>query len=474
MLFKPYRHSLIQHKIPEWYQDAKLGIFIHWGLYSVPAWAEPGDINQLIKEKGHGPHFTNNPYAEWYHNTYQIPGSPAQQYHNEKYGDEITYKDFVPMFEECSKDADMNLWASLFKQAGAEYVVMVTKHHDGYCLWPTEQENPVSPNYHVKRDFVGELADCCRVKGMKFGIYYSGLLDWSVRNFTITDSYTFTKCYQQNRKYIRYAVGQIKELIEKYKPAVLWNDIGFPWGYNLKKLFSFYYNTVSKGVINDRWKQDFVPKASFLQPLVKRICRKIDKNTHGIDFGSRKDKKFWYDYDTMEYATHDDIQSDKWELIRGVGHSFGYNQMETEEDFLSGLDLVWMLVDTVSKNGNLLLNIGPKPDGSIPREQYNVLTYLGEWMEYAGEGIYGSRPNLETALYMEHHPFIRYTKNDRNTFVFIKGKKGQEFRAVGIDAASYNVTPLFDISKASLIVDDHDISVLYEEDYVAAIKLTKK
>lgn len=474
MLYKPNRRSLQQHKIPEWYDDAKLGIFIHWGLYSVPAWAEPGDINELIKKEGHGPHFKNNSYAEWYHNTYQIPGSPAQKYHQERFGNEIKYKDFAPMFEDISKNADMESWSSLFKKAGAEYVVMVTKHHDGYCLWPSEEKHPVTPGYHSKRDFVEELSESCKTKGMKFGIYYSGVIDWAVRNFPVTSTYTLARCFQHNKKYIQYAVGQLEEIILKYKPSLLWNDIGFPWGYDLNKLFSFYYNHVPDGVINDRWNQDFIPRLPLLRPIMKSICNKIDRNTHAIDFGKPEDKKFWYDYSTMEYATHDEIKPYKWELIRGVGHSFGYNQMETEKDFLSGLDLVWMLVDTVSKNGNLLLNIGPRPDGSIPKEQYDVLKYMGDWMGYSGEAIYGSKPHHPTEPIMKHYPFIRYTMNDKNVFVFIKGKKDQEFRAVGVDTNVCDVTPMFDFSKASVITVGNEVSLYFEEDYVAVLKLTKK
>ncbi len=143
---------------PSWYRDAKLGIFVHWGIYSVPGWAPPsGDFS------GHNDPdwdwrawFANNAYAEWYENTLGIEGSPTSKYHREHYGD-APYTAFAPLFAEAVKSWDPAPWAKLFRRAGARYVIPTTKHHDGYCLWPTRVENPNTPNWHSERDLIGEF-----------------------------------------------------------------------------------------------------------------------------------------------------------------------------------------------------------------------------------------------------------------------------------------------------------------------------
>ncbi len=171
--YKPIFDSIKEHPLPEWYNDAKLGIFIHWGLYSVPAWApttgELGDVDWNIW-------FGLNPYAEWYQNSLRINESETRKYHNQKYGTDFKYEDFTKLWKAANWDPDN--WAILFKQIGAKYVVLTTKHHDGFNLWPSNYTDFSVKNTGPKRDLVGDLTKAVRKQGLKMGLYYSGLLDW--------------------------------------------------------------------------------------------------------------------------------------------------------------------------------------------------------------------------------------------------------------------------------------------------------
>lgn len=419
--FQANYESISTHKIPQWYEDAKFGVFIHWGLYSVPAWAETGDINEKIRKVGHGRHFYYNSYSEWYKNTYQLKGSKARQHHINTYGEDYDYKNFQKAFENESSSMNPEDWAETFRQIGAKYIVLVTKHHDGYCLWPTSQKNPVTQNFYSKRDFVGEITDAAKSKGIKAGVYYSGVIDWSVRNFPVKSTYTLAKNFQHNKEYISYAAAQYKELIDRYQPSILWNDIGYPCGYDLNQLFSYYYNNVSDGVVNDRWEQDFVPKLFLLQPLVKLVCWNIDRKTKQIEFNVTDKKKIWYDYKTTEYSQFDKINSFKWEMIRGVGDSFAYNRNETVNDMLSANDLIHMFIDVVSKNGNLMISIGPRADGSIPGIQIQPLREMGKWLSVNGEAIYGTRPFEKAAGIANDGKAVRFTRKGGAVYAIILG-----------------------------------------------------
>jgi alpha-L-fucosidase len=142
MIYTPDKDSLKSHQVPEWFHDAKFGIFIHWGLYSVPAFAVGKlELDESMK-RGMEEHFKNNPYAEWYLNSLRITESPTEKYHKENYGENFSYDDFVPLFNEEIKRWEPDEMVDVFKRAGAKYVVLVTKHHDGFLLWPSKHPNP--------------------------------------------------------------------------------------------------------------------------------------------------------------------------------------------------------------------------------------------------------------------------------------------------------------------------------------------
>lgn len=397
MKYEPTKQSIKQHEVPDWFNNAKLGIFIHWGIYSVPAFAITGiDLNESMK-RGIEDHFKNNPYAEWYLNTLRIKGSPTGKYHEQNYGEDFKYDDFVPIFNEEIKKWNPNEMAELFKKAGARYVVLVTKHHDGFLMWSSRFPNPRKEGYQASRNIVGELTKAVREKGMKMGFYYSGALDWSFTQDPIKDGRSFVSNGPDEIEYTQYANNHWYELIDDYNPIILWNDIGYPPNTNVYEIFAYFYNKIHEGIINDRWKQ--FHKSDFKHPKVRH-----------------------WDFLTPEYEMMPRITDFKWESTRGVGFSYGYNKMETEKDYLSTEKLIRMFVDIVSKNGNLLLNIGPKPDGTIPELQKKAILGLGKWLEVNGESIYGSRPWIRAEGKTISGIEVRFTQNDKNLYIHLLDK----------------------------------------------------
>ncbi|MFX0048475.1 MAG: alpha-L-fucosidase, partial [Candidatus Hermodarchaeota archaeon] len=157
MNFEPTKKSIRTHKVPDWFHDAKFGIFIHWGLYAVPAFAAKGLSYSESTQVDEEYYFKNNPYADWYLNSLRISGSPTQEYHFKEYGEDFSYDEFVPIFNKELDKWKPEEWAKLFKSAGAKYVVLVTKHHDGFLLWPSKFPNPLKENYIARRNIVSEL-----------------------------------------------------------------------------------------------------------------------------------------------------------------------------------------------------------------------------------------------------------------------------------------------------------------------------
>ena len=348
--------------LPPWFDDAKLGIFVHWTAAAVPAFAPVTDSPfDLAASDGWAEAMRCSPYVEWYQNSVAIEGSPAQAHHREHYGDQ-PYDAFVEQFLDGHAGWDAAPWADLFAAAGARYVVLVTKHHDGVLLWPSATSNPYKDRWAAERDLVGELAGAVRARGMRFGTYYSGGLDWTFGGLPITDLGSMFGAIPQSPEYLAYADAHWHELIDRYRPDVLWNDIGYPGAANLDELFADYYAAVPDGVVNNRF--DWMAQSSGA-----RHC----------------------DFTTPEYSTTGDPNR-KWEATRGIGTSFGYNREEPESSYLAPDALVRMFVDVVAHGGNLLLNVGPTAPGAIPWVQAQRLLALGWWLRTNGPAIYGTRP----------------------------------------------------------------------------------
>lgn len=380
--------SVNTHQVPKWYDDCKFGVFIHWGIYSVPAYAphtwELGEVDS--KEW-----FADNPYAEWYYNSLNIGKGPTYEHHMEKYGKDFKYEDFIPMWK--AENWDPAKWAELFKKAGAQYVVLTTKHHDGFCLYPSKYTDFNCVKMGPKRDITGELTDAVRAEGIRMGLYYSGLIDWQYANDPIFEDDDLFGTASPTFEYADYSYKQMMELVDTYEPSLVWNDIG--WPKQSEEMMPFflahYYNKVEEGVVNDR-------------------------------FNDR-----YHDFLTKEYKQGKVDRSEKWEMCRGMGLSFGYNENEGDDQIISEQGLISLLVGTVANNGNLLINIGPKADGTIPAEQERRLLVLGSWLETNGEGIYETRCSRRESVVSDNGTAVHFTAKGSDLYVFVDGlKKGMD------------------------------------------------
>jgi alpha-L-fucosidase len=409
-MYEPTFSSVKQHPLSDWYNDAKFGIFIHWGLYSVPAFAPRKQVNLESLVSGD---FDGSPYAEWYQNSLRIPGSAVQQYHAKKYGADFAYENFAADFNVQSRHWDPDAWADAFQRAGARYVVLVTKHHDGFLLWPSQHRNLSRPDYHAARDIVGELQRSVAARGLKLGCYYSSALDWTFTPQPIQNMADLMTSGPADRIYRDYVEQHWKELIDRYAADLLWSDIGYPAGYNLAELFAYFYNRRADGVINDRWYQTPIVLRN---PIGKLVLNRAAQwmAQHGQ---SNMPKVPHSDYLTTEYFGYPQITTFKWEACRGIGNSFGYNQFETADDYQTAPQLIRLLIDIVSKNGNLLLNVGPRADGSLPVEQLAALDGIGRWLAVNGEAIYGTRPWTRFKDRGESGAEVRYTFKDHVLYV---------------------------------------------------------
>ena len=354
MKFIPEWDSIRRHSLPDWYDEAKLGIFIHWGAYSVPAWAKPTcALGDVPTDEGW---FTNNPYAEWYLNSVRTGRGPTYEHHVKTYGADYSYENFIDGWH--AERWEPARWAELFKRAGARYVIPTAKHHDGLCLWNSACTDCSTARRGPHRDVLRELSDAVRSAGLRFGVYYSGIIDWRFSRSPMLCSYDLHHPENVTYAYADYAYRQVMELIDEFRPSVLWNDIGWPYKgeADLPYLFAHYYNTVPEGVVNNRWND------------------------------------LWRDFREREYNLAEQGACEKWECCRGLGLSFGYNQAEDERHLIANRDLISLLIQTVSENGNLLINVGPRADGTIPENQASRLLYLGDWMQVNGEAVYGTHP----------------------------------------------------------------------------------
>ncbi|MHA1472153.1 MAG: alpha-L-fucosidase [Promethearchaeota archaeon] len=421
MIFKPTKISIRKHEVPNWFHDAKFGIFIHWGLYSVPAFAVKELSFSESPPEGDEYYFKNNPYAEWYLNTLRISGSPTHDYHKKEYGENYSYDNFKHIFNKELEKWNPQEWAELFKNAGAKYVVLVTKHHDGFLLWPSKYTNPKREKYIASRNIVNELTNSIKSKGMKMGFYYSTSFDWTFNPEPIDARTSDMINGITTPEYTEYVKNHWYELIDDYGPSILWSDIGAPPLLDLFELFAYYYNKYPDGVINDRW----------------------DKIFHKDGKVYKMRRTFFYDYTTPEYKSYNIIKKKKWESNRGIGNSYGYNKMEKEGDYLTSNDIIKMLVDIVSKNGNLLLNVGPMPDGTIPEIQRKVLIEIGNWLEINGEGIYGTRPWKKADGKTLDNMGIRFTQKNEILYIHLLNRPVErKLRILSLTISSKSVVKL--------------------------------
>src|SRR6266498_1028486 len=279
-------------------------------------------------------------------------------------------------------------WAEIFRRAGAKYVVLTTKHHDGFTLWPSSVPNPTLPRdrQHADRDLVGELSAAVRKQGLRMGLYYSGGYDWTFLPGPIQIAADYEKVKPETEEYGKYVDAHYRELIARFRPDVLWNDINYPKTGHPLEIMAEYYNAVPDGVIDDR-------------------------------FGVKHS-----DFKSPEYQTLDKISATKWEECRGLGRSFGYNRAEGEAETIAPDELIYHLVDIVSKNGNLLLDVGPEADGTIPPVQMSRLVALGTWLKQNGDAIYGTHPWTRAEGETAEGIRVRFTRKESAVYAILLGE----------------------------------------------------
>ena len=325
-----------QRPTPQWFKDAKFGIFIHWGVYAVPGWSSKGN------------------YAEWYQQGLQTNDTARQKFHKAKFGNR-TYYDLANDFKAELFNPDD--WANLFERSGAKYIVLTSKHHDGFTLWPSKEANRSwgfawnAMDVGPRRDLLGDLFKAVRKTSVRAGMYYS-LYEW------------FNPLWKKDPK--KYATEhvwpQMKELINNYEPDVFWTDGDWeapPETWKSQEFLTWLYNESAvkdKVVVNDRWGE-------------------------GVRF------KHAGVY-TPEYQPDLDFEDHYWEESRGMGYSYGYNREEDAWDYNSAQSLILQLIDKVSRGGNFLLDIGPDEHGKIPPIMQERLLQMGEWLKINGEAIY--------------------------------------------------------------------------------------
>jgi alpha-L-fucosidase len=369
--YQPSWDSLDARPSPSWYTDAKFGIFIHWGLYSVPSYAP-------LHVKG------ETMYAEWYWNSLKKSGSSTAKFHQRVYGPKFEYADFAPLFKCEFYDPDH--WSDVFARSGAKYVALTSKHHEGFTLWRNAQANQTwgrpwnAVDIGPKRDLALDLMEAGRRKGLHMGIYYS-LYEW----------YNPLWLSDKKRYVAEHMMPQFKDAVSHLKPSIIFSDgewelTSEEW--RSPELLAWLFNESpvrDEVVIDDRWGKD-------------------TRHKHG-------------GYFTTEYTSGMQQSGHPWEESRGMGYSYGYNRNEAIADYHTDRELLMMLIDIVSRGGNLLLDIGPTADGRIPVIMEERLLQIGDFLRINGEAIYGTHahtvsrqwsagnvPRLEEKEYMSDYP----------------------------------------------------------------------
>lgn len=362
--YQPTWDSIRQnYKTPAWFIDAKFGIMMHWGLYAVAA-----------------------KQSEWYA-THMYNNVDIAKWHREKFGpqDSFGYKDFVPLFK--AEKFDPDAWAELFQKAGAKYVIPTAEHHDGFALWDSKLTRWDAKDMGPGRDLIGDLAKSVRAKGLKFGVSNHRMEHWSFmypKNASVkhdlfdpeyADFYGPPQPLKpgedhmsgagapQSKEFLEEWLARNQELIDKYRPDILWFDNGInDRGLDPVKLrlAAYYYNRAAE------WKKQV------------SLSTKHDAYLYGTI----------KDYERQQRAPKE-LTDYYWQVDDPVLYRFGYTEGSPIADAKT---VITRLIENVSRNGALLLNISPKADGTIPDDQQRLLLEIGKWLDQNGEAIYGTRP----------------------------------------------------------------------------------
>ncbi|MGE4489471.1 MAG: alpha-L-fucosidase [Kiritimatiellales bacterium] len=437
--FLPSWNSIRKVPIPPWYQDAKFGIMIHWGPYSVPGYSS-------FEMK----------YAEWYaRNMYANPS--VREHHINTYGKNFGYADFVPMF--TALEWDPVDWADLFRKSGARYVIPVAEHHDGFAMWDSELTEWNAVKMGPKRDVIGELGKAVRERGMKYAPSYhrerhykyfrAGCGPHPAGMFPSIEGelakhpkrIDLYGPFDLSSEFIAGYLARWDEIDRKYQPDFMWLD-------HCPSLHEDYPES-------EAYRQAFLRMITDYLNRAAKTGREVYFNNKGRGGSVRLMSNFPED---VGIRGEDNLLREtigpKWENPATLGHSYGYSEMEDRSDaYRSSVSLIHELIDVVSKNGNLLLNIGPRADGTIPENQRRRLLAIGDWLEVNGESIYDTVPWIRPA----EGDHLRFTVRNQVLYVHaLEWPKGEvtvkslagftkddirSVRLLGHGDVSWNITP---------------------------------
>ncbi|MEO5715383.1 MAG: alpha-L-fucosidase [Luteolibacter sp.] len=391
------------YKTPSWFADAKFGIFLHWGLYAVPA-----------------------KHNEWFEK--HMYGAELK-WQEEKYGplEKFGYKDFIPKFT-CEKFSG-DEWATLFRKAGAKYVMPTAQHHDNFAMWDSKLTKIGAKDMGPKRDLIGELCVATRKQGLKFGVSNHGIENFTFINPSkaVSDRLKTAKVdlFDPDWKDIYHYADRSEaaltefltdwverniELIDKYQPDMLWFDNGVNGAKDREldplklRVAAHYYNRAIE------WKKE------------------VSISTKGLAYAPSGDNfkqvGSIIDFEKIGTRSPPGIRPGPWQVDHPIGSTWGY----TEGMTVSKADsIIPKLVDTVSKGGNFLLNLSPMADGTIPKAQQDTLLAIGRWLDVNGEAIYGTRPWRQFG-----EGNVRFTTKGDVLYAILTGKPGDlEIKALG-------------------------------------------
>lgn len=359
-------NSIRTHELPQWFCDGKFGIYTHWGIYSVPA---------------------RGPNGTWYPYNMYRPGTPQHDHHRKTYGppEKFGYKDFIPMFTAERFDADE--WAELFRDSGAVFAGPVAEHHDGFSMWDSSVNPWNAARMGPKRDVTGQLATAIRAQGMRFMVALHHAENWWF--FNHNDAYDttdpkyaglygephdanrsvddlprdWTRLTRPNRAFLDQWLAKTREVIDGYQPDLMWFDFGirFIQEHYKREFLAYYYNAArewGRGVVVTYKNHDLVPGSGLID---------------------------------LELGRFSNMTYNEWITDTTVDDGEGWCFL-TDNTYKKPTEVVHYLIDNVSKNGHLLLNVDPKPDGTIPDQSQQILREIGKWLRVNGEAIYGTTP----------------------------------------------------------------------------------
>ncbi len=413
--WKPNWESLETYGIPEWFKDAKLGIFLDYGPWSVPGYAPP-------TKKG-------PTYSDWYEEMmYHGANHPVRAYHDATWGKDFRRDDFLPLL--TGKDLDSKALIHLFKECGVKYFVPFGRHHGGWAMWDSAFTKRNAMEMGPQRNIFREFADACRTEGLKFGLYYSlgeweypcisekgtlGTSGWGNKKLGGYNSAIMNKKCSGKipvRDYIdQYLLPLFKEAVDQYSPDLVWFDGEWdqtPEFWRSLDMAAYYFNQAkARGqevTINDR-------------------------------FGGKERHKHYFTYWPSEFSNlggYKEGQKQYYEQCRSISHSFGFNWQDSDADVLSAAELVHTFVKIVANNGNFLLVVNPTGSGQIPEMQLNRLREMGQWIKVNGEAIFATRPQ---ALPRQENVCFTRSKDSQITYAICLAWPGEQLVLKGLKAA---------------------------------------